>query len=139
MQYKMDIPNEVVVHAYKKLLTLTDEVFIIRYKGEFKSITSSTQEMLNIINKDKDLLLQKNYYKLDFYDFATTLLSKSCKYKTFHKFTVYKYYVHLNILQKKNEKNLSKLPGYLRLFLDLLKEKEVRIFLRKNKFERILE
>ena len=139
---KMKIPDNVIIDLYNKILNIEEEnYYLITYKNKLQHITSSTEEVLKIINKNKDILQQKEYFKLDFYDFATSFLKETNKYKTYHKFTVYKYNIHIEKLEKflNNKSNKNKhLPSYLLTFLSLLKDNKCKNFLRKKKIERLI-
>ena len=142
MYSKIKIPDEIIVSLYKKMLSVDDDDFyIITYKGKILDVTDSIKILLTTINKNKDVLLQKDYFKLDFYEFCTSFLKDTNKYKTYHNFTVYKYNIHLEKLKNfANNKNnrIKPLPSYLQRFVNLLKEKECKQFIRKQKIERLI-
>jgi len=141
MYPKIKIPDNIIIELYAKILNLEkDDYYIITYKGEIVKITSSTKKLLKIINKNKDILSQKNYFKLDFYEFGTEFLKDTNKYKTYHRFTIYKYNIHIEKLENFLSKNKNKsLPNYLIRFQKLLKDPKCKIFLRKKKIERLIK
>jgi len=141
MYPKIKIPDNIIVDLYKKIINIKKEedYYLITYRGKMFEITDSTEIMLKIINKDKDILKQKDYFKIDFYEFATNFLKETNKYRSYHKFTIYKYNIHFEkietFLTRKKNKTL---PDYLIRFSTLLKDDKCKQFLRKKKIERLI-
>ena len=139
MYKKFDIPIEIVAHACKKLLELS-EIFIITKKGKVIEITDNTEIMLKTITSGKEILQQKQYYLENVFDFATTFIKPTAKYKTFNqKFVVYKYTILNGKLRNHKFYGTHKLPAYLQHFNNLINSQDFKEYIRVKKFERIID
>lgn len=108
---------------------VTKEVFIVNTGLEVLDILGINE----LLNNNEIKKISSNKLEL-IYHFASTFIAESNKFKSYTKFTVYKY----NKITRMNRNKIHKvLPDYLKTFNELLKTKEVQKYFRNHKLNRI--
>lgn len=139
MNYKNFIDKDLLEQHFQKSIKdviKINEVLIIKVKKDF-IVVGNGKDMLNVL-LNKKITPYKDYYKIDVINFCNAIKKTTCKYQTFKQKKVYKYTLLQKFYMNKIENN-KPLVSYLYEFEDIMKNKEVQKYFRKNKFQRVLQ
>jgi len=126
----VDKLNNDILEYTKKAMFISDIFFIINRSGNILKVTDNVDDIFLFLNNNKKILESKSIVsKYLWVEFLETFLKETNKYKTYRKFTCFKYFNTLKYGNKTDKIHMEKIK------IDPM----FRNFLRTMKLDRILD
>jgi hypothetical protein len=126
----VDKLNNDILEYTKKAMFISDIFFIINRSGNILKVTDNVDDIFSFLNNNKKILESKSIVsKYLWVEFLETFLKETNKYKTYRKFTCFKYFNTLKYGNKTDKIHMEKIK------IDPM----FRNFLRTMKLNRILD
>jgi len=126
----VDKLNNDILEYTKKAMLISDIFLIINRSGNILKVTDDVDDIFLFLNNNKKILESKNIViKCLWVEFLETFLKETNKYKTYKKFTCFKYFNTLKYGNKTDKIHME----------EIKKEPMFRNFLRTMKLKRILD